>query len=275
MEGGGLEGAGAGLHGLVRSQGLREAGLSQELAAAPVEGAQEELLGLAVLDVKVPRGASEAGGGPDGLEATGLVAGALEEGLVHEALDEEDGVPMALGPVVAEAAEGECEDAGGEVGEPLAVREDEEAGVVDDQVEAAGALARGPADPLVAGLDVEGGAGEEEDGDGLVVDEGDVAEGGSCDVGLVEVVVLGEASVELLALVGLDEADDDAGEEVGFRRGLGGAHAPESWGRHLSFAQVKDDVRQAGDQELVPDESALATSAERRATSDERRATSD
>ena len=90
----------------------------------------------------------------------------------------------------------------------MAVGEDEEAGVVDDHVEAAGALARGPANPLVAGLDVEGGAGEE---------EGDVAEGGAGDVGLVEVVVLLEASIEVLSLVGLDGADDDAGEDVGFK----------------------------------------------------------
>ena len=168
-------------------------------------------------EVEVAGGAGEAGGGADGLEAAGLVAGALEAGGVHEALDEEDGVSMALGPVVAEAVEGEGEDAGGEVGELVAVGEDEEAGVVDDHVEAAGALARGPADPLVAGLDVEGGAGEEEEGDGLVVKEGDVAEGGAGDVGLVEVMVLLEAAIEVLALVGLDGADDDAGEEVGFR----------------------------------------------------------
>ncbi len=68
--------------------------------------------------------------------------------------------------------------------ELVAVGEDEEARVVDDPVEAADTLARGPADPWVAGHDVEGGAGEEEECDGLV---------------------------------GLDGADDDAGEEVVFR----------------------------------------------------------
>ena len=75
--------------------------------------------------------------------------------------------------------------------------------------EAAVALTRGPADPWVAGLDVEGGAGEQE--------EGDVAEGGAGDVGLVEVVVLLEGAIEVLALVGRDGADDDAGEGAGFR----------------------------------------------------------
>ena len=76
-------------------------------------------------------------------------------------------------------------------------------------------------------------------------------------MGLVEVVVLDEASVERLALVGFDEADDDACEEVGFRRGLGGDHAPESWGRRRVFVRFKDDLRQTGAQQLIPDESAL------------------
>jgi len=62
------------------------------------------LRGGVSLGVPSTSAASEARGGPDGIEATGLMAGALEEGLVHEALDKEDGVSMALGPVVAEAA---------------------------------------------------------------------------------------------------------------------------------------------------------------------------
>ena len=55
---------------------------------------------------------------------------------------------------------------------------------------------------------MEGGAGEGEECDGLVVEEGDVAEGGAGDVGLVAVGVLLEAAIEVLALVGPDGADD-------------------------------------------------------------------
>ena len=68
---------------------------------------REICLGLPCYEVEVAGGTHEARGGADGLEATGLVAGALEARLVHEAHDTEDGVFMALGPVVAEATEGE------------------------------------------------------------------------------------------------------------------------------------------------------------------------
>ena len=51
---------------VVEGQGLREAGPAQDLAAAAMDGAQEELLGLAVLEVEVAGGAGEAGGGGRG-----------------------------------------------------------------------------------------------------------------------------------------------------------------------------------------------------------------
>ena len=54
----------------------------------------------------------------------------------------------------------QAEHARGEVGIPLALGQDEEAAVIDDQAEAAGALARGPAEPGFAGLEMEGGGAE-------------------------------------------------------------------------------------------------------------------
>ncbi len=55
-------------------------------------------------------------------------------------------------------------------------------------MESTGALARGPSDPLIAGLNVEGAARKEEDRDGLIVDDGDVVVGGACNTGLMEVL---------------------------------------------------------------------------------------
>jgi len=215
----------------------------------------EDQLGGLVLDVAFPMTA-EATGLADTGPVRRPIDRAVKTGRVDKGLQDQDGMAKVGYRVCRDPLFTEGEDPRAQIGH-MPVRKDQEAGVVGEVFESIVLMPIGPADPLVAGLAFQGGDGEEEDGDGLVVDEGDVAEGGSCDVGLVEVVVLGEASVELLALVGLDEADDDAGEEVGFRRGLGGAHAPESWGRHLSFAQFKDDARQAGVQELIPDESAL------------------
>ena len=90
MESRGLKGAGTSLHSLVLGQGCREASLAEELAPTSLDLAQEELLVLAVIEVEVAGGAAEAGRSPDGLEAAGLVACALEARLIHEALDQED-----------------------------------------------------------------------------------------------------------------------------------------------------------------------------------------
>ena len=85
VESRGLKGAGSSLHSLVIGQGCREASLAEDLAPTSLNLAQEELLGLAVLEV-------EAGRSPDGLEAAGLVECALEARLIHEALDQKTGV---------------------------------------------------------------------------------------------------------------------------------------------------------------------------------------
>jgi hypothetical protein len=221
---GSLERARAGDGGFVFGDLGRESGLTEQFASATVERAKKELLGAAVLDIKVPGGPAEAGGGTDGDKSAGLVAGAAKAGLIDKAFDQQDWFAVMVKPVLTELFEDQGEDAGGEIGKLLTVGKDEEAGVVDDQTETTDALARRPADPLIPGLDVKGCAGEEEDGDGLAIEKGDVAQGGAGDIGLMEVMVLLESAVELSAFMRLNEADLDALKQTGLGNGVCGSH---------------------------------------------------
>jgi len=222
----GLEGTRPGDGSLVLGDPRRETGLAEEFGPAAVQPTDIELLGDVVLEVELAGGPGEACGGAEGGEAAGLVAGSTEAGLVDEALDQEDRLAVMEEPVLAKALEDEGKDARGQVGKLVAVGEDQEAGVVHDHAEATGALAGGPADPLVACLDVEGGTGEEEDGDGLAVELGDVAQGRSGNLGLVEVVVVLQAPVELGPLIRPDQTHLHALEQIGLRRGVLGRHRP-------------------------------------------------
>lgn len=111
----------------------------------------------------------------------------------------------------------------------MAAVEEEEAGVVGDQGEAAFLLRGGPADPRFAGLEVEGGGAPGQQGEPLALVFGHVAEL-FADEGSASQVVLGdEQLVEALAFRGGEEADADPIEQalvvVGRNRSVGASHA--------------------------------------------------
>jgi hypothetical protein len=116
--------------------------------------------------------------------------------------------------VAGEAAQGEAEDFRGEVGMALAFHEQEEAAVVSDESEAAGLLARTPADPFFPAFEFGGRAAEGEQGDPLAVDFGDVAQVASADAGTFQVMTAFEQVVEALTLGFLEQARMDSVEIV-------------------------------------------------------------
>ena len=87
---------------------------------------------------------------------------------------------------------------------------------------------------------MEGGAGKEEDRDRLVVYEGDVAEGGACHAGLMEIMVLLEAAVKLFALLRIDQTDNDTVKKAGFGGCFCNGHHFGIVGRDRNFAQSKN-----------------------------------
>lgn len=94
---------------------------------------------------------------PDSMPVRGLVDGAAEARLLGEGLQEHGPVTVALLPVVAEALPGRCAP-----GWPwpdcdsVPRGQDQEARVVDGQVQALLALANAPADEGIAGLALPG-----------------------------------------------------------------------------------------------------------------------
>ena len=127
--------------GLEGGERLGQAGLPEDGKGPGLEGAEVELLGLAVREVEVAGVAGKAARGAERLEAAGAIAGAAILRLIDEALDGEDGMLPTGKPVLAQAAQAQAEDARGEVGKAVAIGEDEEAAVVGDEGEATGALA--------------------------------------------------------------------------------------------------------------------------------------
>jgi len=114
----------------------------------------------------------------------GTVAGAWESVGVDKGLEQDGSVGVSGGPVVGEAAGGEGEELGGEVG-GVDPGEDEESGVVGDEVEMVLSLLGGPADPAVSGGEAPGGGPEAEEGQEPALRSGEVAELGTREAAVV------------------------------------------------------------------------------------------
>jgi len=126
------------------------ASAAEELAEASVsvEGIEEGVLdgeGAAVLGIQLAAALGLANVAPVG----GAVGGALEAVPLDEGLEQQGAVAVVLFPVGGELLGEGAEDTGGEVGggDP---REDQEAGVVDDEGEVSQALLGSPAEEVVA-----------------------------------------------------------------------------------------------------------------------------
>ena len=96
----------------------------------------------------------------------GAVAGAAKPLGVDEGFRENGGKAVAVFPIVGELAGGASKDVGGEVFD-VDPGKDEEAGIVDHEVEVAFSLLGGPADEAVAGGDGPGGGAESQGGEQL------------------------------------------------------------------------------------------------------------
>ena len=123
--------------------------------------------------------------------------------------------PVRL-PVSAQAAQAQAEYAGREIGIAGAFGQDEEAAVVDDEEQAAGALTGRPTNPPLAEFEVEGSGAEGEQGDTLAVEFGDVAEGLASEAGAGQIVLVFQEAIELGALVLAEQAHGDAFQNLGF-----------------------------------------------------------
>ena len=222
----GAEGAGASDLFFVLGQVGGQAATTQQGAGAGPQCAQVQLLGQAVLVIEVAAGATVTLGQADGREPAGPVARAAGARLLDETLDDQHRMPPPGLPVLTEPAQAQAEHARGEMGITLPFGQDQEAAVVDDQAEAAGALARSPAQPGFAGLEMEGGGAEGEPGDPLAVELGDVAKGLAGPASAGQVVLGFEAAVELAAVCVAHPTRGDARQDVSFaaRRGLRHGH---------------------------------------------------
>ena len=98
------------------------------------------------------------------------------------------------------AAQAEGEHAGGEIGVARAFGQDQEAAVVDDEGEAAGALAVAPADRSFTGLQMEAGGAEGDEGEPLAVEFGDMAQRLAGEDGVVRIVLFPEQAIKFRPL---------------------------------------------------------------------------
>ena len=119
--------------------------------------------------------AREAGGGADGFPAGGLVTSAGVALRIGEGLGQERRVTVLGEPWPGQRGGGGGEDWGGEI-EPADGVRDEEAGLVDEEIETLGAGERIPADPGVAILEMEGGGAPQQQTDPVAVLLGDLIE---------------------------------------------------------------------------------------------------
>lgn len=190
--------------------------LAQELAGAGPQFAQVKLFGHAVLAIKVAARAGETLRATDGRKTAGPIARAPVVRLVHETLHHQHRMLPAFLPVRAQAAQTQPEHARGQIGETLALGQDEEAAVVDDHGQAPGALAGTPAEPRFPRLEMERGGAESNQGDPLAVKFGHIAQRLAGQHGLVQVMLLLQQAIKLRLLGLVEQPDRDALQEIGF-----------------------------------------------------------
>ena len=124
---------------------------------------------------------------------------------------------MPAAAVGGQAAQTQPEDTRGQIGKALALGQDEEAAVVDDQAQTARALTRTPAKPRFARLEMKRCGAESDEGNPLTVELGHVAQRLAQQQGLMQIMFFLEQPVKLGPLVNEEQADADAFEEIGFR----------------------------------------------------------
>jgi hypothetical protein len=112
---------------------------------------------------------------PEELPVGGLVTGTGKARLLDEGFDQDRPIGIAGLPVIGQALSGQSQDAGSEI---FAVdpRQDQEPGVIDDQMQVALSLICGPTDELVPELYFPGASAEAEGGDDVACGADEVAQ---------------------------------------------------------------------------------------------------
>ena len=131
----------------------------EDLASVADQRIEEDRFGLLVELIEIQAGAPEAFGHTDFNPIGRAITSAFEPFGVHIGFDQGDGVAIALLPVSTEALEVEAQAVGSQVGRAAFGREQREPGVARHQMASGLALSVGPADPGIAGPQMEGGAG--------------------------------------------------------------------------------------------------------------------
>ena len=191
----------------------------QTAAGVLAERSAEAALGLVVAHVEVTGVAAGAIGLAQLGPAAGGVEGAGEVGGIDEGLNHEDGMAIAGVPVCREPGQHQAQGFGSEVGEGF-VWQQEKAGVVDDQREAAAAVFLGPADPLVAGAQAASGGTEDQDAEPVTEGVGEgIVEALADGFEAAQIVMLIEQLGTAEQIVRLQQANLDAIEQELLSRG--------------------------------------------------------
>ena len=134
---------------------LRPSSLAQQLAGCGLEFAQVELLRLAVMLIKITARPGKSSRDAHRFKSTSPVAGASITRLIDIGLAHPDRMTPSLLPVWAELPQAQTERTRSQIRVALPLRQNEEATIVDDQRQAAGALPWSPANPTLARLEME------------------------------------------------------------------------------------------------------------------------
>src|SRR5271157_2098076 len=131
----------------------------KDVAGVTDQRKHEDGFGLLVELIEIQAGASPAFAHADWGPIGGTITGAFEPFGVHIGFDQGDGVAVALLPVGTEALEVEAQAVGSQVGRAGFGLKQGEASVAGQQVASGLSLSIGPADPGIAGPQMESGAG--------------------------------------------------------------------------------------------------------------------
>src|SRR5450755_951203 len=146
------------------------------------------------------------------LPVGGLVASAREAGLFDEGFEQDRSIRITSVPVLCQAAADQGKDAGGEI-TAIDPRQDEEAGVIDHEVQTAPALLAGPADRHVARFGLPGARAEAEGGDDVTSGTHEVAQLRSGQKLVAEIVMTFDVGVpEQRVVFSDDEFDIKSGQ---------------------------------------------------------------
>ena len=198
----------------------QRAGRAEPPAGIAAQGIDIEPLGLAVGVGVAAVVAGKAPGVAEIMPVGGLVDRALEERRVHEGLRDQNRMPITGLPVVAEAAQHRGDRERGKTRKDALRAEDDEAGVVRDQMQALELLRRRPPDPAVPVPALEGAGLPPGKRDPQPAPFDDVAQAASGEALEAEVMVPLDRRIPLHAFIRLREADHDIGKREAVRRAL-------------------------------------------------------